>query len=358
MAPDWLEMLTAPAMLVVWAIAAIILTLLVLVNKYAPDPVARQAQGIRQIVFEATGIRPSYSGFVLWQVLAWLIPLLCFAGGMLLQIRSITGHKGQSVAGWLLAAVLPISSIALANARMAGLRWINHRLSCCDYDGALARADLLIRWFPSTPVLHFMRGTVLFFAGRLPEAEEALRTSVAKALVRAGVIMAVALNNLGCVLLHRGRFREATAALEAVSKTYPQFFGVHSSLAEVLLAQGLQPQRALLLTDNALKLKQGNPRTQKIDRHSTANMWADRALALAMLGKMDDAASSLAAAEEAADPRFMPGLAGTAWRCGLALVRMEKPSAAAEQFRKAAELDPHGLYGKRAAAELHAAVAP
>lgn len=357
MANDWLGPLTNPAMRLVWAIAGIIVILLILVNKSAPDPIARRAQGIQQLVFEATAIRPSSCGFVLWQVVAWLVPLLCLGSGMLLQIRSISAGRGPGVAGWVLIAAFLSSAILLANARVRGLHWVQRKLSCADYDGALARADLLIRWFPGTPLVHFMRGTVLLFAGRLPEAEESLRTAVAKSLARAGGMMIGGLGNLGCVLLHQKRFREATAALEAITKTYPRFFGAHSSLAEVLLAQGLEPQRVLLLIDNALKLKQGNPRTRNLDRHETAYMWANRALALAMLGRMDEAASAVAAAEREVDPRFIPGLAGAAWRCGLALARMDKPSAAAEQFRKAAQIDPHGLYGKLAVAELHAGVA-
>jgi hypothetical protein len=50
-------------------------------------------------------------------------------------------------------------------------------------------------------------------------------------------------------------------------------------------------------------------------------MWANRALALAMLGKMDH------------------------------------PSQAMAQFRKAAEIDPEGLYGKLAASQLRVGVA-
>jgi hypothetical protein len=45
MATDWLEQLTTPGMLLVWAIAGIILISLILVNKFGSDPVARQAQG-------------------------------------------------------------------------------------------------------------------------------------------------------------------------------------------------------------------------------------------------------------------------------------------------------------------------
>jgi len=162
----------------------------------------------------------------------------------------------------------------------------------------------------------------------------------------------VGLDNLGCVLLRLGRVREATRAFEAVTKIHPQFFGAHIGLAESLLSHGQQPQRALLLLDNALKLKDRNLRSKNIDRHTTANIWAARSLALAMLGRMEEAAAAVEMAKDSGDAAFIPGLAGTAWRCGLALARMEKFQAARERFQRAATLDPQGLYGKLAATAL------
>ena len=280
---------------------------------------------------------------------------------MLLGIRSIVSGRVQSFASWVLIAILPLSWFLLANARLWGVRWVHQKLVRADYDGALARIDLLIRWFPGTPVCHLTRGTVLLFAGRLPEAEESLRTCISKGLVRPSGVMIVGLENLGCVLLRGGRFREAMKVSELVTKLAPRYLGGHASVAEVLLAQGLEPQRTLLLVDNALKLKLIKPRTRNLDRHAIANLWADRAQALAALGKMDEAAAAVAAADSEGDPGFIPGLAGTAWRCGVALLRMERGSDAKEYFRRAAEIDPQGLYGKMAAkallAGLHTGVA-
>jgi len=347
------ELFATPGMRFVWGVGGVLFILIVLANKFAPDPADRRIQGIRQVVFEATGIRPSSSGFVLWQVLAWILPMACFAGGMLLNVRSLMQRQGQSVVGWLLIAIFLLSAILMSKARYQGAFWIYQKLLRADYEGAVARADLLIRWFPGTPAFHFIRGTVLLFAGRLAEADESLRTSIAKSLIQAGSIVPGGLSNLAAVELRLGRFRAATAALEAATKLYPRFSGVHNGLAEVLLSQGLEPRRALLLVDNALKLKEGNVRTRNVDRHSTAYMWANRAQALAMLGQKEEAASSVTTAQSAGDPAFLPGLAGTYWRCGVALRLMEQENAALEQFRKAAGIDPHGLYGKLAGSALH-----
>ncbi len=73
----------------------------------------------------------------------------------------------------------------------------------------------------------------------------------------------------------------------------------------------------------------------------------------AALGQKDEAASAVTMAEEVGDPAFIPGLAGTHWRCGVALRLMQREDAAIEQFRLAAKLDPYGLYGKLADSAIH-----
>jgi tetratricopeptide (TPR) repeat protein len=83
-------------------------------------------------------------------------------------------------------------------------------------------------------------------------------------------------------------------------------------------------------------------------------MFADRAQALALLGQNDEAIAAIAAASEAGDPEFLPGVAGTLWRCGVAFQLMHRGEEAAGQFRKAIETDPRGRYGKLAAEALTA----
>jgi tetratricopeptide (TPR) repeat protein len=206
----------------------------------------------------------------------------------------------------------------MANLRTRACVWIYHKFLSGDYDGALYRADVLIRWLPETPIFHFIRGTVLHYAGRLREAEQSFCNCIEKGQIRAGAILPVALTSLGHVLLHLGRFPRASAAFEASTKIAPRYASALDGLAEGLLRQGKQPQRALLLVDNALKLKQDKLRGQNLNRHNFANMWAHRAQALAMLGRRDEAASAIETASNVGDPAFLPSLAATCWRCGMA----------------------------------------
>ena len=263
-------------------------------QRFAAKP-ADPAAGIRQIVQDATGIACSKPSVEKFRVGVLVISIGFFLAGMLLNMRSIANRHGQSFVGWLLIAIFLLTGILMKDIRTRALLWINRKLMLADYEGALARAGLLLRWFPQSPTFHFMRGTILLFAGRLAEAEQALRTSIENCQIRSG--LAPYLGNLGLVWLNLGRFNEATAVFEALTKIYPRYPGAHNGLAELLLRQRIEPRRALLLVENALQLKQRDPRSRNVDRHSLANMYANRAQALALLGQKDEAASALATAE-------------------------------------------------------------
>ena len=77
-----------------------------------------------------------------------------------------------------------------------------------------------------------------------------------------------------------------------------------------------------------------------------------RAEALAMLGRTQEAEQAVEAASQAGDPAFRGGTAAAIWRCGRALQRMNRETAAGDLFKRAAEIDPHGLYGGLAASAL------
>jgi tetratricopeptide (TPR) repeat protein len=354
MTPDWTDLLSDPKMRPVWIIALVTALFIVIVARFGPKPKGSPEQ-VRELVRQVTGITPIQPKAAARNWALWIGSILCFCSGMLLQTISITNRHGQSILGWLLIAIFLLSGILFKNMRIRGPFAIVDRLRRADYDGALAKADALLRWFPQKFLFYDLRGSVLRYAGRLTEAEQACRKGIGLALATPGAI--VVLENLGDLLVRQQRYREAMAVFEAAAKIHPRSYNATGGMAEVLLRQDREPERALRLLDQALEMQQSNARTRNLDRHNVGNMQADRALALAMLGRMDEAAQAAVLAGDSGDPGFIPGLAGTAWRCGLALVRMQRPETAADQFRRASELDPAGLYGKLAAKELHAGVA-
>jgi tetratricopeptide (TPR) repeat protein len=155
--------------------------------------------------------------------------------------------------------------------------------------------------------------------------------------------------NLGYVLLADGRLTDAASAFEGATKLLPVCWDAYSGLAEVSLLRGGEPHRALELVDQALQLKKENDAQPATDRHVLAYIWANRARAQAALGQTGEAKESLEHAANEADLEFVPGFAGTLWRSGLALLRMDLETEAMQQFKRAKEIDPHGLYGQMAA---------
>jgi tetratricopeptide (TPR) repeat protein len=301
---------------------------------------------IGQVVHQATGIGSPGAKFSLWPPPVWILALVCLSAGVtLICVRQI-------IPGWFFIAIFVLIALLMANIKTQGLRSIYEPLRRADYDEALARADRLLRWFPRISLFHDLRGSTLRYAGRLAEAEQAFRTSIEMGQVKPGLAQALHLENLAEVLLDLGRFDDATAVFEASIRIFPRNSGAGNGLAEVCLRRGRDSRRALLLVDNALQLKQSNLRTRNLDRHNLANMWANRAQALAMLGQKDEANSAIVTAGEVGDPEFIPGLAGTYWRCGVAFRLLDQEQSALEQFQKAIEMDPHGLYGHFAAAAL------
>jgi Flp pilus assembly protein TadD len=341
---------TDPGMRIMWTIAGVVALLTLLAARFAPQPKDARPQ-IREAVQEVIGIPGSTKPrLIMWRAWAFILPVICLGAGMILLTHS-TLNRTSNLPSWLLLAVAFLPKFLIVNARTRGWRGIYQSLCRADYDEALARADRLLRWFPENPVFHFMRGTTLHYAGRLPEAEQALRTSLQRGQVRPGPAQAIGLATLGEVLLAQDRLKDATAAFQASSKIYPGYGSAYSGLAEVCLRQQ-DAQRALQLADQALELRQLNAKTRKIDRHTLASMWADRAQALALLGRNTEAATALEKAASTGDPKFLPGLAGTLWRCGVALLHMDRVSAAVEQFHRAAQIDPYGRYGNLSASAL------
>jgi tetratricopeptide (TPR) repeat protein len=307
---------------------------------------------IGQVVQQATGIASPGRKFSRWPNPLRILALVCFSAGIILNCHSVLSHQGQSTLGWVFIAIFLLIGLLMGNIKTQGLRSIYEPLRRADYDEALRRADRLLRWFPRSSLFHDLRGSTLRYAGRLAEAEQAFRTSIEMGQIRPGLAQSLHLENLAEVLLDLGRFDDATAVFEASIRIFPRNSDAGNGLAEVCLRRGRDARRALLLVDNALQLKQSNWRTRNLDRHNLANMWANRAQALAMLGQKDEASSAIVSAGEVGDPEFIPGLAGTYWRCGVAFRLMDQEQSALEQFQKAIEIDPHGLYGQFAAAAL------
>jgi tetratricopeptide (TPR) repeat protein len=225
-------------------------------------------------------------------------------------------------------------------------RAIHRSLAKADYDTAVKRSTAMLRWFPKSAHFTFLRGTALLFGGRLEEAESEMRASLAKG---SGLAQSSRLVNLGYIQMEKGQFHQAIVSFQQAAAIFDRSGTAYGGMADARLRGGLEPDRARELIDRAIKLRAGNSRFVKMDRHTLAYMWADRAWALALEGRAEEAQNDVAKALDQVDAGFVPGLAGTKWRVGTALLQMGRKKEALEHFRCAAEIDPQGTYGKRCA---------
>jgi tetratricopeptide (TPR) repeat protein len=302
-------------------------------------------QQIRNAVETATGIGAK-GGFSKRQILQMTLSFAFLGGAFGLMFSHFSDRRriggGQLVQIELLAMCAFLVPAITGYIMKSGLRKIERSFRAGDYQLALQENERLLRWFGDSSYVHFFRAQTLLFSGRVPEAEEAFRIGLEKGQRAGSSLQAAGLYGLGRALLEQGKFTTATTVLDASAKIYP-WFGAWEGLAEILVRQK-EPTRALQLLDKAIE--QGDPRTK---RHRGGSLRAIRAQALAMLGRIDEAASDLQKAIEGTNQHSVPDLAENYWRSGVALLAMHREADAIKQFEQAKGIDPTGLYGTRSA---------
>jgi tetratricopeptide (TPR) repeat protein len=229
------------------------------------------------------------------------------------------------------------------------------------------------------------KGLDLLIAGRPIEAEACYREALAMGSKVPPADRIRLLVCLGDALFDQARFPESKQYLEeALSLGDPSGSG-QSSMADLLIEQGTDPQQALDMADEAMELSAG-PLNQQFgagwsavsSNLRQATGWACKAQALQQLDRKTEARQAIERAlrfAEEADagaahtspkasllaklilgPRLqiMKNLSVTAahWRVGLALLALRDTNKAAEHFRIARGSDPKGKYRRLAQQQL------
>lgn len=221
--------------------------------------------------------------------------------------------------------------------------WVAKKpLSEGRYDEALRRLSLLKRLHMTSPNLLHMTGTVLTFAGRDREAEEVIRLCLSRALSQPE--RGLFLVNLGYVLLGEKRYDEAQRVYEEAITNRPNGAVAYSSLAEVYLQQGIEPEKALQLVDLGLKFKRASKEQAGVDHHIFGYLLANRAWALFLLGRTEEARESLEEARPFGNFQIKPGAAGVHYHIARALLAAGLNDEAAEHLRQVKQIDPQGRY--------------
>jgi tetratricopeptide (TPR) repeat protein len=223
---------------------------------------------------------------------------------------------------------------------------IEREIKRCRYTKALQLLDGPLGW-PSTGLSKLLRVDALFYSGKPREAETILRGMVETE--HAAHHKTLAFEHLGRVLLAQGRYDEAQRAFEAAAKLMPGRSAACAGLAEVRLLQGMEPVQALRDAERALELYRASLAERKTARERLAIIRGNQAWALAALGRSVESLQAIEAGAREMAPDYMPEAAGFYWRAGMAMLAIENSTAALGHFRRAAELDPEGYYGRMAA---------
>jgi tetratricopeptide (TPR) repeat protein len=294
---------------------------------------------------------------VTWQRQVRVGELVDRAAGRLPQPES--PWRGRILLGlwalalWVIAASCPDNWLAWAALASPLLVWAALKglaarsLRRGRYMRALRIATVLAWLAPGSARYLRRRGIVLLYAGRLADAEAALRKALAQGARK--VDQATTLEYLGRTLTYSGRYDEAVRALDTAIRLRPRHGAASSALAEALIWKNADLERALSLTNRARDYEGRTTKTS--GPMGLAEAWAVHAWALAVLRREAISAAANRARHDG-DEAYRPQMAGVHWRLGMAFAAAGKDSVAARNFDKAHRLDPTGLYGSLAAEAL------
>jgi tetratricopeptide (TPR) repeat protein len=213
----------------------------------------------------------------------------------------------------------------------------------------------------------------LELAGRPAEAVECCSKALAAGYGFSPSDQALLLGCMGSALMDMGRYEESQQHLVKALGMGDPTGACRSSFAELLLRQGIEPGQALHLAGQvinesaaeAVRLQRGvSPwycaKPLALNRACRSTLWAQRAWALALLGRQQEAREAI---DEASQLAIKPDgdlsasswafvsrlewqrLADTCWLIGMALLAMNQADEASQKFMKGSYVDPTGKYG-------------
>jgi tetratricopeptide (TPR) repeat protein len=150
---------------------------------------------------------------------------------------------------------------------------------------------------------------------------------------------------LGAFLVGRWlRKRSKSGRLESAISMGDKMGSARVGIAESLLLQGKEPEKALALLEEAMKIKKS--------RQALPERMANKAWALALMGRQQEMQEAMATALREINPSLRPVAASAHWRIGKALVAVQRAAEAMDHFRTASQADPQGHNGALSRLEL------
>lgn len=232
--------------------------------------------------------------------------------------------------------------------------WIMAAVKRGEYEQAIRRVQRVEKshWFRAEFLN--MHGNILLWAGRFEEAEPLFKASIGEGRKEAmGADTATALGNLGCALVGQGKYAAAIEAFEGAIRIKPNLGFVYADLAEPYLQQGTEAQRALELTERAMKYYLASFEARRLNPQTLSRIWANQAWAYALLNRHTEAAAALQQAFATVPHNFRMAMARVHQRAGQVMMLRGERSQAAEHFRQGQLIDPNGYHGRECTQALN-----
>jgi tetratricopeptide (TPR) repeat protein len=219
-----------------------------------------------------------------------------------------------------------------------------------DYRAQLEEIEGFRNGQSEPPHYLFFRGTACFHLGRLKEAEESLRRSLA--MERGPGQRTICRDQLGRVLMEQGRCDEAEALFRECIREQPHRGGGHRALGELLLRRGecdataLDEARVAVAADRAAPLHRGALGRESHELNVSESL-AIYAWALSRnRGTRADVEAAIMDSIAIGPGAAKPVLSRIHFFAGQAYAALGDAAESSHHFRCAAEIDPDGNYGR------------
>jgi tetratricopeptide (TPR) repeat protein len=266
------------------------------------------------------------------------VPFSVYVWNALLSDWFGSGRGG--LAPWLIG-IVPIAAILLYPLPI--MRMKREAVALVgegDYEGALRISR---RWLRSKPYGRPFQGWILLEAGQYSEGQELLKDSAfdEKGMPR---LTNVNLFFYAAALLNQGKNAEAQVLLEAAIGVPQKEDYFHSCLAECLLTQNKETNRACEILDSVTKALKKRPNPDQV-RAFLSQCIALHAWALASCGRMAEASVRLQDAFEQSCELKKKELAELMHLKGVVCLTLGDREGAKASFRETLALFPHGSTG-------------
>jgi tetratricopeptide (TPR) repeat protein len=221
-----------------------------------------------------------------------------------------------------------------------------------DYALALEKTEKLRRGTTNTPEYCFFRGAILHKLGQFREAEAILREGLA--LQPTDRTKALSYNTLAEILMDQKRFEESLEYFRQAGRAWAGRGSNLRGIAEVWLRQGHRLSEALESARQAVEIdrRADGPGKEALDSRLGEDLALLAWAVAANSGNPGEVESLLAEAFLLCGTSSKPVLAQLHYHAGKAYRVLQLINESQEHFNQASEIEPQGVFGQLARAEM------